>query len=166
MIPVPLIADLSCLGAVSDGSAATDRVVQRDFGQFLPSGNPGANEAARQLSRERLTQRVGVAWATAGDFNGLQTRKKPFDRRSQLPRSRPGRSAATDRVVQRDFGRFLRSGNPGANEAARQLSRERLTQRVGVAWATAGDFNGLQTRKKPGGPGPEAWKEQPSSGLS
>lgn len=94
MIPVPLIADLSCLGAVSDGSAATDRVVQRDF------------------------------------------------------------------------GRFLRSGNPGANEAARQLSRERLTQRVGVAWATAGDFNGLQTRKKPGGPGPEAWKEQPSSGLS
>lgn len=94
MIPVPLIADLSCLGAVSDGSAATDRVVQRDFGQFLPSGNLGANEAARQLSRERLTQRVGVAWATAGDFNGLQTRKKP------------------------------------------------------------------------GGPGPEAWKEQPSSGLS
>lgn len=59
-----MIADLSCLGAVPDRLAATNRVVQGHFGWFLHSGNPGANEAAQQLSQEQLTQRVGIAWAT------------------------------------------------------------------------------------------------------
>ncbi|XP_040529545.1 uncharacterized protein LOC112532543 [Gallus gallus] len=92
-VPLDGIPPLYCINCTTQHDVIS-KLAESTFNPtvyVVDKGNPRANKAARQPSRERLMQRVGVVWATAGDLNGLQTRTKSFDRRSQLPRSRPGR---------------------------------------------------------------------------